>query len=353
MNLVTGKLKQVNLFGNDQIGSVDVTWNGSISTYRKQYYIKDHLGSIRVSKGSDGTILSARNYFSYGETQQEYINSSYNTKYKFTGKERDTETGLDYFGARFYNSELGRWYSVDPMAAKYPGWSPYNYCMGNPVRVYDPDGMRIRIATGEIDADGNDIYLDYSAGMEYTGNNEFVKKAIDALNGMNFDMGAYVLSSLIESSEEYNFENKPSAKKGTIQFKETESGGVILAEAIMTSSLGGNINDVAHELFHAYQADNHRPTETSNAEVEAYLFGNAVGANAAKGFGKIFWGQATEAGENWANAMNKMMFAPEFNCETFVMASRNFAKGNPWGYRTHKYDATYQPLINRFFPLQK
>ena len=112
MNLVTGKLKQVNLFGNDQIGSVDVTWNGSISTYRKQYYIKDHLGSIRVSKGSDGTILSARNYFSYGETQQEYINSSYNTKYKFTGKERDTETGLDYFGARYYNSELGRWKMV-------------------------------------------------------------------------------------------------------------------------------------------------------------------------------------------------------------------------------------------------
>ena len=112
IDLYSAHMKQINLFGNDQIGSVDVTWDGSNPTYHKQFYLKDHLGSIRVANGSDGTLLSARNYFSYGETQQEYINSSYNTKYKFTGKERDTETGLDYFGARYYNSELGRWKMV-------------------------------------------------------------------------------------------------------------------------------------------------------------------------------------------------------------------------------------------------
>ena len=59
----------------------------------------------------------------------------------FTGKERDSETGFSYFGARFYDSDiLTGWLSVDPMADKYPGLSPYAYCAWNPVKLVDPDG---------------------------------------------------------------------------------------------------------------------------------------------------------------------------------------------------------------------
>jgi RHS repeat-associated protein len=59
----------------------------------------------------------------------------------FTGKERDSETGLSYFGARYYDSDLMTgWLSVDPMADKYPSLSPYNYCALNPIRVIDPNG---------------------------------------------------------------------------------------------------------------------------------------------------------------------------------------------------------------------
>ncbi|MBR5831650.1 MAG: hypothetical protein IKY79_03450, partial [Bacteroidales bacterium] len=58
------------------------------------------------------------------------------TKYpqSFTGKERDSETGFSYFGARYYDSDiLTGWLSVDPMADKYLGLSPYAYCAWNPV----------------------------------------------------------------------------------------------------------------------------------------------------------------------------------------------------------------------------
>ena len=59
-----------------------------------------------------------------------------------TGKERDEETGYGYFGARYMDHELmTMWLSVDPMADKYPNISPYNYCMWNPLRVVDPNGM--------------------------------------------------------------------------------------------------------------------------------------------------------------------------------------------------------------------
>ena len=61
--------------------------------------------------------------------------------FPFTGKEKDSESGFHYFGARFYDSELlTGWLSVDPMADKYPSLSPYNYCAWNPVKLVDPDG---------------------------------------------------------------------------------------------------------------------------------------------------------------------------------------------------------------------
>jgi len=62
----------------------------------------------------------------------------------FTGKERDSETGYSYFGARYMDHELmTMWLSVDPMADKYPQISPYNYCMWNPVKMVDPDGKDV------------------------------------------------------------------------------------------------------------------------------------------------------------------------------------------------------------------
>ncbi|MBQ6155869.1 MAG: hypothetical protein IJK22_04625, partial [Bacteroidales bacterium] len=60
--------------------------------------------------------------------------------YTFSAKEKDSETGLSYFGSRYYSSDLSIWLSVDPMSAKYPSFSPYTYCADNPVRCVDPNG---------------------------------------------------------------------------------------------------------------------------------------------------------------------------------------------------------------------
>ncbi len=61
----------------------------------------------------------------------------------FSAKERDAETGLSYFGARYYSSDLSIWLSVDPMSDKYPSLSPYVYCADNPVKLVDPDGEEV------------------------------------------------------------------------------------------------------------------------------------------------------------------------------------------------------------------
>lgn len=64
-------------------------------------------------------------------------------KYDFTGKERDNETNYDYFGARYYDSRIANWTSIDPLFEKHFDYSPYNYVWRNPIRLIDPDGRQV------------------------------------------------------------------------------------------------------------------------------------------------------------------------------------------------------------------
>jgi len=80
--------------------------------------------------------------------------------FTFSAKERDPETGLSYFGSRYYSSDLSVWLSVDPMSGKYPSLSPYTYCADNPVKLVDPNGEDVWIPDedGNLIAQENDDY---------------------------------------------------------------------------------------------------------------------------------------------------------------------------------------------------
>ena len=90
----------------------------------------------------------------------------------FSSKERDTETGLSYFGARYYSSDLSVWLSVDPMSGKYPSLSPYVYCADNPVKLTDPDGRWIP----GLDEDNN-IIVTQEEGDDLNSFREFMGAA--------------------------------------------------------------------------------------------------------------------------------------------------------------------------------
>ncbi|MBL7994993.1 RHS repeat-associated core domain-containing protein [bacterium] len=108
----------------------------------RYYYLSDHLGSVRVTLKEDGSVDSWSDYYPFGKESRG--SSTVNEpKEQFTGKERDSESGLDYFGARYYNSEIGRWLATDPMGIKYPDLSPYVYAVNNPLRVIDIDGRDV------------------------------------------------------------------------------------------------------------------------------------------------------------------------------------------------------------------
>ena len=105
------------------------------------FYHSDHLGSASWITNGNGNPVQHLQYMPYGEPFVNERTTGYEERFTFTGKERDSETGFSYFGARYYDSDLMMgWLSVDPLADKYPSLSPYNYCALNPIKVIDPNG---------------------------------------------------------------------------------------------------------------------------------------------------------------------------------------------------------------------
>ena len=147
-------------------------WNGTTATIQKEYgyrngdllvvaegegtvtwLVKDHLGTPRLNVARSGAIGKRHDYLPFGEENLAgSVRSAANgygadsVRQRFTGYERDSETGLDFAQARYYANAQGRFTSVDPlMASAKPlnpqSWNRYSYCLNNPLVFVDPMGM--------------------------------------------------------------------------------------------------------------------------------------------------------------------------------------------------------------------
>ena len=169
-------------------------------------------------------------------------NSSWNAPYTFSGKEKDVETGYGYvkklrffsslafgnekqvfhyahclrrFGARYYDSGLSIWLSVDPMSDKYPSMSPYNYCANNPVILVDPDGRELDVS-GNIEkakndlksivlnqANANRIIVDDNSGTVTVNREGLLQEDIDA--------GLQCIIDMVDAPEKFLYEVSDNA----------------------------------------------------------------------------------------------------------------------------------------------
>ena len=140
----------------------------TVSTDSIYYYHRDHLGSTMSVSDKAGNTIQQVEYTPWGEVfvERRFGSSGYESPYLFNGKELDEETGLYYYGARYYDPKLSVWYSVDPLALKHHNLTGYVYCRNNPLNfidlmglddIFDEDGVFIR-DTGT----GSNIYIQNS-----------------------------------------------------------------------------------------------------------------------------------------------------------------------------------------------
>lgn len=110
----------------------------------RYWYHPNYLGNVDMVTDEGGYQHQYFVYSPFGENLYDWNkNSDFDSPYRFNGKEEDPETGNGYYGARYYDPHVSVWLSVDPLAYKYPSFTPYNFVMNNPILLLDPDGRKI------------------------------------------------------------------------------------------------------------------------------------------------------------------------------------------------------------------
>ncbi|HXZ27129.1 MAG TPA: RHS repeat-associated core domain-containing protein [Terriglobales bacterium] len=170
------------------------------------FVLADHLGSTRLLTKVDRTIQDSLDYQPYGEQ----TSGDTGTTHKFTGKERDSESGLDYSGARYLGSAIGRFLSPDPdnfgAANDAPqSWTAYSYAANNPLNAIDPSGLDCIYTS---DQSSGSVTVTVKTGDCYsdTDNGVYVNGTVDvnslSYNGRTGELG-------------YNFSNPDEGTGGT------------------------------------------------------------------------------------------------------------------------------------------
>jgi len=129
--------------GERRIAIVETTMTGASPTVRTRHNLDDHLGSSMIELDDAAQVIGYEEYFPYGGSSYRASRASAEVsarRYRYNGKERDEETGLYSYGARFYAPWLGRWMSADP-AGFVDGTNLFGYARQNPIGLRDPKGF--------------------------------------------------------------------------------------------------------------------------------------------------------------------------------------------------------------------
>jgi RHS repeat-associated protein len=178
------------------------------------YYHHDHLGNIRAVTDSNGNVVERHDLYPFGE---EITQPTSKDSYLFTGKPRDSESGLDYFGARYYSSSLSRWLSADQIVdikrntKNSQKWNLYIYALNNPLRYFDPDGLDEydRIIATIITQQYTEKYCNFAVryivefGFGY-GNEKGQKEILSVINASPNGRANDIYTRLVEESQKKN-----------------------------------------------------------------------------------------------------------------------------------------------------
>ena len=250
----------------------------------KFVYHPDHLGSASFVTNENGAVCQHLQYLPFGEIFVIQRNSEFDTRYKFTAKELDNESSYTYFGARYYDSDLSVWLSVDPMADKYPSTSAYMYCLGNPVKLIDPSGRDTAFADNQARNDFlaalsivNNKISDISNNISNLKSQPSTKKIERQIKGLEGELSQqqklkddfdYICSSntprITYSSDVSKLKEKEAGR--TIQTYNKQTLEILSADVYVRP---GMLSSYIHENRHTRQ----NPTLSEcEREIEAYQY---------------------------------------------------------------------------------
>jgi RHS repeat-associated protein len=195
------------------------------------YYHTDAIGSVRMITDANGQVVERHDYLPFGE---EWSAPSSSEGRLYTGKERDRETGFDYFGARYYASGGGRFTTVDPNHINGDifdpqSWNGFAYARSNPLRFVDPFGF------GECPAS-----TDTSTCVEGTA----------GTNQLSFDYIRWLLGDILRSYWTWRMQDPgvmggspfvaPMSREGSLaDIVAARSAAATLDAAVLRTFLGG------------------------------------------------------------------------------------------------------------------
>ena len=201
------------------------------------FYHPDHLGSSSYITDREGRITQHTEYIAFGEVLFEEHSTSKTMPYLFNGKELDTETGLYYYGARYYDPRVSIFLNVDPLAEK--TMTPYAYTNNNPINLIDPTGMK---SEDWVEDKNGNIFWDsrvtnQEQAEKYWGKG--VKHHAPNAYGYETDKGYVLLSSdrkWVRNGTEYTAPDMAGTESTATKIKNFISDHIILE-----ASVGGSV----------------------------------------------------------------------------------------------------------------
>jgi len=216
------------------------------------YVAADGLGSTRAVVDSAGNVKKRYDYLPFGEelyagvggrtTATGYQSQEDALGEKFTGKERDAESGLDYFGFRYLSSAQGRWTSPDePFADQHPedpqSWNLYGYVRNNPLKNTDPNGKDcqngVSACANYIAGGFGAVVNAFSSGLINAPNH--IANALISLTGSSFRIGDAVQPAFTPANEEQQ-QGANAANAVMLVAPVAEAGAAALVEAVGTGT---------------------------------------------------------------------------------------------------------------------
>ena len=205
------------------------------------FYLRDHLGSTLSVTDSVGNYAQQVEYTPWGEVfvERRIGSSGHETPFLFNGKELDEETGLYYYGARYYDPKMSVWYSTDPMEEKYPWVTTYGYCLNNPINSIDFEGNKVLFVNGYYNSGALSIYAGSNCCENY-----WSKSFINA--GMSYFGESGGTPFFIDGRGKWNSSGSDRFNEGVLYAKNHYS------EIISGLEKDEPINVVSHSMGSAY-----------------------------------------------------------------------------------------------------